>query len=695
MDNNHFRQSVDSANPPHPIRIFFRFAFTFALLTALIVFWTDASTTFNAKQGEAFLDKHPQSVEDLQHIQDKVQELLPKLKAATVGIQSGGGSGSGVIVSKDGYVLTAAHVIRKPGTELRVVMPDSTVLRARALGIGQHDAGLAKIVEEGEYPYVEMGVSSELKLGQWCVTLGHPGGFNPRRGEVLRVGRVVMNEPSVVWTDCKLLPGDSGGPLFDMQGRVIGIHSRITNIPFAGGVEGNFHVPVDIFSAHFDTLKTGKRIHSPSDKPYLGVMLGQERDKPEVVIEEVTPRTAASKAGLEPGDIITHFEGRPVTNLDALIEGIAGTRPEDQVSFGIIRNEQRLMVDVIMGYKTTTDNDINITNHKYLKLDSDQRTNGKQLKAAFRSLTNKVRDAVAEVKVKGKTVAHATVIDANGYLLTKASELVQDDADAGAIVCQFPNGKSLLAEIVAVDRVTDLAMLRVADKNLQAVNFAKAIPNALGQWLLTTTAQRTKDMLGVLSTPARKLQSKGVLGIIIEDAVRPVKGVLVSRMTNDSGAQKAGMKRGDIITHLEQHRTETRFELIDRLADYGPGHIVNVKVVRDGEELEFDVELMDRDEMFPAGPSMFDRIRRVSGPVSKRRNGFSLILQHDAPLHPSQCGTPLLNLKGEVVGINIARVNRSETYALPATIIKDTIAKLMAEAKSKDKVKVDIIRNDS
>src|SRR5262245_14623932 len=170
-------------------------------------------------------------VADLKAMQAHVQKLTEQLKKCTVGVTVGAAQGSGVIVSKDGYVLTAAHVAGAPNSRVEFTLADGKTVKGKSLGLFRTlDAGLRKITDPGDYPFAEMGSSEELKEGQWCLALGHPGGYQEDRGIVLRVGRVLLNAKDAITTDCTLVGGDSGGPLFDMDGHVIGINSRIAEL---------------------------------------------------------------------------------------------------------------------------------------------------------------------------------------------------------------------------------------------------------------------------------------------------------------------------------------------------------------------------------------------------------------------------------------------------------------------------------
>jgi serine protease Do len=202
-------------------------------------------------KGKSPLDtKVPESIEDLRALEKAVQAILPKVQASTVAIYIGTGQGSGVIISEDGYVLTAGHVSGKPGQTAWVIMPDGKKLKATTLGRNTGiDSGLVKITDEGKYPFLDMGKAASLKKGQWVVAVGHPGGFRLNRKPVVRLGRVIQHNHLAIQTDCTLVGGDSGGPLFDLDGKIIGIHSRIGT-----QITENVHVPVDTYKETWDRL---------------------------------------------------------------------------------------------------------------------------------------------------------------------------------------------------------------------------------------------------------------------------------------------------------------------------------------------------------------------------------------------------------------------------------------------------------
>jgi serine protease Do len=298
------------------------------------------------------LDKAaPESVEDLKAIQEHVKLVLAKVIPCTVGVRVGAAQGSGVIVKKDdGYfVLTAGHVSGQPDRDVTLLLADGTKLKGKTRGANRGiDSGLIQIVDEGTWPAVEMGKSKNLKKGQWCVTVGHPGGFKPDRTPVVRLGRVLDSTASVIRTDCTLVGGDSGGPLFDMHGKVIGIHSRI-----AGPITANMHVPVDTYGETWDRLAKGESWGTlfgiggrrPPDPPaYLGIQGGEDAK-----VLEVVAGSPAEKAGFKVNDVVTKFDGSAVGTLEELGNLIRKKKPGDKVTVEVRRGSETVALKVELG----------------------------------------------------------------------------------------------------------------------------------------------------------------------------------------------------------------------------------------------------------------------------------------------------------------------------------------------------------
>lgn len=281
----------------------------------------------------------PTSLEDLLAIQKQVLKIREKVRAATVSVKMGRGAGSGVIVNKEGLVLTAGHVSGKPGRKFKIILPDGREFDGVALGNSpKTDSGMIQIKNPKDLPTVEYVGPSMPKRGQWCLAVGNMGGWDAKRGAVFRLGRVLaIKSRDTIQTDCKLLGGDSGGPLFDLEGRVIGIHSRIGR-----GPEMNFHVPMVAFHDDWKTMKDGKTT-APLDKDkrgYLGVRVSPEPDGARVT--DVLPNTPAAKAGLKVGDLITHVSGRELFEGTGLPEIISSTEAGTEIEIRVERGNKAL-----------------------------------------------------------------------------------------------------------------------------------------------------------------------------------------------------------------------------------------------------------------------------------------------------------------------------------------------------------------
>ena len=284
----------------------------------------------------------PKTIEDLQAMQVHISKLADRVKRATVGIDCGGAQGSGVVVSRDGLILTAAHVIGEPGLDAKIRLPDGKEVNAKTKGLVHIlDSGLLKITDPGEYDYLDMGESSSLKLGQWVMAVGHPGGYEASRGMVVRVGRVLSLTSRVIRSDCTLVGGDSGGPLVDMSGNVVGIHSRI-----GARLTDNMHVPIDVYSSGWDELESDKEVGGRPGRPNLGVTLKGEEG---LEIEDVQPAGPAEKAGIEPGDVILTISGKPIKTRTQLMDEQTRLPIGGEVEIKVLRGTQELELKIVIG----------------------------------------------------------------------------------------------------------------------------------------------------------------------------------------------------------------------------------------------------------------------------------------------------------------------------------------------------------
>lgn len=264
--------------------------------------------------------KAPETRQDLEALQKALSDALPRARAATVCIEIKDGSGSGVIVSPEGLVLTAAHVATGVKKKVTVVLEDGTKLKAETLGlVAGTDAAMIRITEKGTYPFVEMDRAATTRLADWVFSLGHSGGFDKERGSVVRLGRLVRIANSTYQSDCTLIGGDSGGPLFDLGGKLIAIHSRVgQQLPV------NMHVPMSEYLTNWDALLKGDFIGEgpfaqlpEKGNGFLGLAT-EARAGGGLRVTKVGSKSPAETAGVKEGDVLLKLNGVVLENREQM-----------------------------------------------------------------------------------------------------------------------------------------------------------------------------------------------------------------------------------------------------------------------------------------------------------------------------------------------------------------------------------------
>ena len=265
--------------------------------------------------------------------------------------------GSGFIVTSDGYILTNAHVVDS-ADEVVVRLTDKRELKARVIGADKRtDVALIKIEATG-LPTVRLGDPSVLKVGEWVVAIGSPFGFDNSvtAGIVSAKGRSLPQESYVpfIQTDVAVNPGNSGGPLFNLRGEVVGINSQIYSR--SGGFMGiSFAIPIDVaMEVQAQLRATGK-----VSRGRIGVVIQEvTKDLAEsfglnqaagAAVNAVEKGGPAEKAGIEPGDVILKFDGKTVTNSSDLPRIVGATRPGSKVTMQLWRKGNSREVTVVVG----------------------------------------------------------------------------------------------------------------------------------------------------------------------------------------------------------------------------------------------------------------------------------------------------------------------------------------------------------
>jgi serine protease Do len=739
----------------------------------------------------------PTTLAVLKRVEAKSRAAAARVMGATVGIinqslATGGhlGEGSGVVVSEDGLIVTVGHVIAKPGSELTVIFPDGRRASAKALGANfTRDSGLAKIIEPGKWPHVEMGHSADIKPGTWCMALGHPGGVQQGRTPPIRLGRVLYSgkgAPFLV-TDATVISGDSGGPLFDLEGRVIGVHSNI-----GMNVNQNQHVPIDVYRDQWNDLLAGKAIGTPGQIQAANAPDAAKLKRfRELLFQrmlagdpEVRDLMKNGSVNLTPADIdrlIAKWE-KASTPAGAAPAGNAANRPLDFLKF------QRLFQDRLLAgdqdvLRLIKDGKMMLTpDQMHQLMDQWERKGlaanpgqpkpgeapaakpavqpapppgqaatpkpapgqaansakgngslfsklGEMLKSSgflgdrfgLRMSPEEVRNlqqgllgsvqargdsdrgvtygksspkllqdlipiasqasrSTVLVLCDGRATALGTVVRKDGYIVTKASEL------RGKVVCRIV-GREFPATLVKSNSEQDLALLKVNATDLVPITWAEGDAPVLGSWLLTPAPDRDVLALGVVSIPARSipdapkilLRNRAVVGVVLDQTVKEAR---LLEVKPDLPAAKAGLKPKDVILSIDGQKTPTFADVNQILGKYKPGDKVTIEIQRDGKPIKLTMELVSSDQMAPKmnGDPLI-RLSEAGGTISKRHNSFANAFTHDTVLQAAQCGGPVVDLDGRAIGLNIARADRTATYAVPSGTVRKSIADLLTGVK--------------
>ncbi|MEM9345234.1 MAG: PDZ domain-containing protein [Planctomycetota bacterium] len=288
-----------------------------------------------------------------------------------------------------------------------------------------------------------------------------------------------------------------------------------------------------------------------------------------------------------------------------------------------------------------------------------------EIRSAFDKVVRDVRASVVQLVVDGEERILGTIIDDEGYILSKASELSGEK-----IKVVLSTGRGFDAKLLGVDRKNDLAMLKIDAERLEAVSLSFDKPG-LGRMVACVGISRSPVAIGIISAKPREIRpAQLVLGVILR--AHP-DGLWIDDVSEGFGADKAGIKSGDVLTHVGSKKVIAVDQVVGQLQSRAEGDEVQVRILRGGEPIKVTVGLS---EFGPDPRSRAERMNRMGSSLSERRRGFELVLQHDAEIKPEHCGGPLVNLRGEVIGVNIARAGRISSYTLPSSLIRQKLATL-------------------
>ncbi|MEM7168449.1 MAG: trypsin-like peptidase domain-containing protein, partial [Planctomycetota bacterium] len=269
--------------------------------------------------------------------------------------------------------------------------------------------------------------------------------------------------------------------------------------------------------------------------------------------------------------------------------------------------------------------------------------NGSATRAAFSETIEAARAATVRLEVDKKLVALGTCVHADGWILTKASTVPL------AVDCVLPDGRRVAAVRRATIEEHDLALFSVSATDLTVVDWQVEEPT-VGRWIAVPGHADVPVAVGVVSVPSRTVEAeRGFLGVEIHDY--DDAGALIKAVIDDTPAQRAGLAADDVVVRVNGATVRNRSMLVSNIRKVGAGGALELLVRRGDKEVTVRAIVGQRN---------FDpKDIENSGPVSLRHSGFPAAFQHDAVIAPSQCGGPVVDLSGKVVGVAIARANRS------------------------------------
>jgi serine protease Do len=488
--------------------------------------------------------------------------------------------GSGILIDPTGVVLTHGHSDSKVGDTVRVRFPDGRAVKGYFQSVHSgsgRDFSVVRISEQGTYPFVPLKTSESPATGSHCFYLGYPNVFNRDTlgAPLLRFGRISGTGRLSVYANCLIMSGDSGGPLFDMDGRLLGVL--------------NYSI--------------GPQLRHPGQWAAVGALL-------------------ESRTWFQP------------------------TNPNEAVELGFTKRDRT-------GPDTTR----------------------RVAHAAFQALVKPAANATVQILVDGEPAILGTIVAPNGIVLTKRSEVLNSAGQPiGKLTCRTFAPESLIETVTvhAQFPLDDVVFLKIAGGKLAsppAEIHRYEVPR--GTLVTVPIHGQAASEIGVIGTerPLKIERNPGILPLALEESPAGVRVEKVLR----PGANKAAatVQIGDVITHLNGQATPTLEACNSMMANetITAGDPLVLSLRRDNQALTCIVHADSE--------SLASRIHQYQyAHVSLRRTGFPSVLSHDAMVARANCGGPVVDLQGRIVGINIARIQRCSTLTLPANRILELLAQM-------------------
>jgi serine protease Do len=522
----------------------------------------------------------------LKSFEKQVQQVISKVSPACVKISRYDSTGhkrfgtfSGVVVTADGLVLTAAHAT-VTGESYLLELPDGKQYRGTALArIPVVDAAVIQVNSAGAgLPFCEVGWSYDLSVNQPCLSISYPGSLSQLTNPVVRLGCIMrtVTPEGKMQTSCLMEPGDSGGPVFDLLGRVIALHSKIE-----ASLKVNLENPIDNYRKYWGLLK-------------------EQKDYPKDFYPDLTE-----------------------VGIDPMEKRIRAVQPLIQVP-GILASLKDGHRNTTVGIKSTMGSVDLSAWGSIISLQSDKK---------------------------------------NKYVVSKSS-IVGDHP-----VLYTAELKTIPAVVVKRDPDNDLVLLKAEDLTA-AIVLPPTGPamnkNKEGMFLISPSYMDS-IRVGILGNDSAKVTafSQPNLGLICKE--QDSNTVTIIGFT--AGVfQKYGLKTNDVIDSLNGVHITSIKQMYLNNRTMEPGQDAVFCVIRSGQKLRIH-GLIDRMPkiMYKHIADTFD------GGMSLRSEGFNHVFVHDSMIRPEECGGPVFDLNGNFYGINIARLSRTSTLALPYAVVRKFI----------------------
>ena len=496
-------------------------------------------------------DTNPQQPKPQEQQLSALQKVINEALKSYVFVDS---SGSGVVISADGYVITNDHVAGD-ASAWRVRTADGKMHYADLVGTDPYgDISLLKIRNVSELPFIQLGNSDRLQAGQKVIAIGNPFGMgNLDEKPTVTVGiisalhRFHFNYTDAIMTDAPLNPGNSGGPLITMDGRLVGINGQIDNrfqIRVSSGI--GYAVSsnqIRRFLPHLKAAKGGFVYHGH----LTGVRfprISDEEKKP--IVLHATRTSGLYVAGIRKGDLITHINGKPIKTVSRLIGLVRSYPAYSALQFDILRGDEKKTFQVML----------NVYN------------------------------------IRGRAQLEITFYPSQAFAKTQAKTLLVDKV--------IPDTPAAKAGMLANDIIVSFAGKRMTPRLIQR------FPNYLNVLFSLYASPRNKGALVELTVIREGVEK--VLVITIEEnsktfGVELKKTPSVAEIKEDNNelkilkvqkgmlADRGGLRRGDVLLEINNFKLRNKRSYYMILNRFQPGEKVKIKVLRDGETKTLDVTL--------------------------------------------------------------------------------------------------------